>query len=133
MRVAIVLRKVDRELVKVYHASRSPCPIGRAANILGDRWILLILREAYLGADRFEIFMDRLSISRAALSSRLVMLVDAGLMDRDPPDAKRASYVLTQAGRDLKPGFLAIAQWSTDYLFEGDERPRDWLTGGPAD
>ncbi len=77
--------------------------------------------------------MDRLSISRAALSSRLVMMIDAGLMRRDPPEAKRASYALTEAGRDLQASFLTIAQWSAKHLFEGGDRPRDWQKGGSAD
>ena len=111
--------------MKQYEPSRSPCPIGRASRILGDRWVLLILREAFLGADRFEVFMERLPISRAALSSRLTMLLDAGLLERDPPDAKRASYRLTLAGSELQPLYQEMAHWSTRHLFEG-AAPRDW-------
>ena len=60
--------------MKTYQPSRSPCPIGRASRVLGDRWVLLILREGFLGAERFEEFVERLGINRAALSSRLAIL-----------------------------------------------------------
>jgi DNA-binding HxlR family transcriptional regulator len=111
--------------MKQYEPSRSPCPIGRASRILGDRWVLLILREAFLGADRFEAFMERLPISRAALTSRLAMLLDAGLLERDPPDAKRASYRLTDAGSALQPLYQEMARWGATHLF-GDVTPREW-------
>lgn len=112
-------------VMKQYEPSRSPCPIGRASRILGDRWVLLILREAFLGADRFEVFIERLPISRAALTSRLAMLIDAGLMQRHPPDAKRASYRLTTAGNELQPLYQEIARWSARHLFDG-AAPGDW-------
>lgn len=115
--------------MKQFQPSRSPCPIGRASRILGDRWVLLILREAFLGEARFEGFMQRLPINRAALTSRLAMLVEAGLLERDPPDTKRASYRLTAAGRGLIPVYREIGRWSGAHLFGGDT-PRDWPTGG---
>lgn len=114
--------------MKSYEASQSPCPIGRASRILGDRWVILILREAFLGITRFEEFMTRLPISRAALSSRLTMMGDAGLLVRDPPDAKRAAYRLTDKGLALRATYRAINAWSTEYLFDADEKPRAWGT-----
>lgn len=115
--------------MKQFQLSRSPCPIGRASRILGDRWVLLILREAFLGETRFEGFMGRLPISRAALSSRLAMMVEAGLLRRDPPEAKRACYRLTEAGRDLVPLFEEMGRWSGRHLFDG-EPARQWPGGG---
>ncbi|WP_209348988.1 helix-turn-helix domain-containing protein [Pontixanthobacter sp. CEM42] len=112
--------------MKRYEASRSPCPIGRASRILGDRWVLLILREAFLGVSQFEEFKNRLPISRATLSSRLALMIEAGLLLRDPPDAKRACYQLTEAGHALQPAYSAISDWSAEHLFGGDEKPRDW-------
>lgn len=105
-----------------YVASRSPCPIGRVSRVLGDRWIILILREAFLGVERFDDFMQRLDISRATLSDRLAWMVDAGLFDRNPPDARRARYTLTEAGQALAPTFTALRAW-------GDK----WLPGPPSD
>lgn len=109
-----------------YEPSRSPCPIGRASRLLGDRWIILILREMFLGCVAFDGFMERLPISRAALSSRLTMLLDAGLAERDPPDAKRARYILTPAGIALQPVYEAMGKWSTQHLFEAGEIPPLW-------
>src|SRR3546814_20424233 len=93
--------------MKDYTPSRSPCPVGRASRLLGDRWVLLILREAFLGIDRFEDFMSRLDISRAALTSRLGWMVAPGVHERVPPPAKRAGYRLAQAGAALGQPFDA--------------------------
>ena len=106
-----------------YSASRSPCPIGRASRVLGDRWALLVLREAFLGVDRFDTFIERLPISRAALTSRLQMLVHAGIMERQPPTGKRATYRLTKAGEDLFPTLTALRQWADRWLFEEGHKP----------
>jgi DNA-binding HxlR family transcriptional regulator len=102
--------------MSTYKPSRSPCPIGRASPILGDRWALLILREAFLGVDRFEDFLERLPISRAMLTDRLRLLVAAGVMQRDPPAAKRALYRLTEAGQGLGPTLMAIKAWGDRWL-----------------
>jgi DNA-binding HxlR family transcriptional regulator len=105
--------------MKNYIPSRSPCPVGRASRLLGDRWVLLILREAFLGVERFEDFVTRLDISRAALTSRLGWMVDAGVMERVPPDARRAAYRLTDAGRALAPTYTAIKAWGEEWLPQG--------------
>lgn len=105
--------------MKDYIASRSPCAVGRASRLLGDRWVLLILREAFLGFDRFEDFIDRLDISRAALTSRLGWMVAAGVMERVPPDGKRAAYRLTDAGQALRPTYDAIKTWGDEWLPRG--------------
>ncbi len=112
--------------MKTYRPSRSPCPIGRASRVLGDRWVMMVLREAFLGADRFEQFIDRLGINRAALTSRLTMLQDAGLMRRDPPEGKRARYELTDSARALVPMFSEMAKWGSQHLFDDGEQRGGW-------
>jgi DNA-binding HxlR family transcriptional regulator len=102
--------------MKQYVASRSPCPVGRASRLLGDRWVLLILREAFLGVERFDDFVDRLDISRAALTSRLKWMIDAGVMERIPPEGRRAVYRLTEAGLALRPAYEAIRAWGDQWL-----------------
>lgn len=119
--------------MKTYRASRSPCPIGRAARVLGDRWVIMILREAFLGADRFEQFVERTGINRAALTSRLEILQEAGLMRRDPPEGKRARYVLTDAGMALVPVYKAMADWGSEHLFEEGEAKGKWPETAQAD
>ncbi len=112
--------------MKTYLPSRAPCPVGRAARLLGDRWVLLILRDAFLGAERFEEFIERLGINRAALTSRLAILQEAGLLRRDPPEGKRARYILTDTARALVPTFTELAGWSSAHLFADGERPDRW-------
>jgi len=112
--------------MKSYRPSRSPCPIGRAARLLGDRWVLLILREAFLGADRFEQFVERLGINRAALTSRLAILQEAGLVEREPREGKRARYVLTDSAQALVPLYREMAEWGSEYLFADGETRGPW-------
>ncbi|MES2057818.1 MAG: helix-turn-helix domain-containing protein [Pseudomonadota bacterium] len=111
---------IDIGDMKSFTPSRSPCPIGRASRIVGDRWALLILREAFLGAERFEQFLDRLDISRAALTSRLGILVAAGIFERVPPEGKRAVYRLTEAGQALRPTIEALRAWGDAWLFSAE-------------
>lgn len=87
---------------------------------------MLILREAFLGAQRFEDFMARLPISRAALTSRLAILREAGLLMRDPPEGRRAIYRLTESGKALEPAFAELAKWSGEHLFAEGELRRMW-------
>ncbi|MBO9697079.1 MAG: helix-turn-helix transcriptional regulator [Sphingopyxis sp.] len=113
--------------MKDYVPSRSPCAVGRASRLLGDRWVLLILREAFLGIDRFEDFLGRLDISRAALTSRLGWMVEAGVLERIPPEGKRALYRLTASGQALRPTYDAIKAWGDEWL------PRGTKENGPGD
>jgi len=117
--------------MKTYQPSRSRCPIGRAARVLGDRWVLLILREAFRGASRFEEFVERLGINRAALTSRLAIMQEAGLMRREPPEGRRASYILTDSGRALVPLYWEMAKWGSEHLFSEDEAHEEWASQFP--
>src|SRR5438876_11303136 len=84
--------------------------VGRARALVGARWPLLILREAFFGVRRFGQLARNLNIPRPTLSSRLRMLVDAGLLERVPyaSEPDRHEYRLTQAGRDLFPAIVAL-------------------------
>ncbi len=88
--------------------------------------MLLILREAFLGADRFEQFVERLGINRAALTSRLTILQEAGLVERDPPAGKRARYVLTDSAHALVPLYREMAAWGSEHLFKEGEARGQW-------
>jgi DNA-binding HxlR family transcriptional regulator len=91
-----------------------PCPIGRASSLLGDRWILLIVRDASTGVTRFDEFREHLGIADNILSVRLRRLVDAGVLVKVPyrDDRRtRQEYRLTQAGADLWPVLRAVAEW----------------------
>src|SRR2546422_4519099 len=92
--------------------------VGRALALVGERWTLLILREAFFGVRRFGQLARNLDIPRPTLSSRLRSLVDAGLLERvryaRNPD--RHEYRLTDAGRDLFPAIVALMRWGDTHL-----------------
>jgi DNA-binding HxlR family transcriptional regulator len=97
------------------------CSVARPAAILGDRWTLMILRQAFNGVKRFEDFQGTLEISRSLLSERLGRLVDAGVLRREPYKDEvrtRDRYRLTEMGLDLYPVLMALREWGDRYLAE---------------
>ena len=99
--------------------------VTRALTLVGERWSLLILREAFFGVRRYGEFVRNLSIPRPTLSARLKTLVDAGVLERvryaSEPD--RHEYRLTQAGRDLFPAVVILMRWGDTYLAGPDGPP----------
>jgi len=89
------------------------CSLAQALEVVGERWTLLILRDAFFGIRRFEEFQRRLGIARNILSARLTRLVDAGILERHAVSAggKWAEYRLTEKGLALQPALLALTQW----------------------
>jgi DNA-binding HxlR family transcriptional regulator len=103
---------------------RSDCPIARSLDVLGDKWTLLIIREALSGTTRFMDFSRALPrLARTILSARLQRLVDFGVIETIPvsPTSLYHEYVLTEMGRQLFPVVTALRQWGGDYLFEPSE------------
>ena len=101
------------------------CSIARALGVLGDRWTLLIMREAFSGVRRFDDFRQHLGVARNVLTERLQRLVDAGVLERrayqdNPP---RHEYRLTEAGRDLNGVLLALMGWGDRWLTDGSGPP----------
>ena len=97
------------------------CSIARPASLLGDRWTLVILRQAFSGIKRYEDFQATLGISRSLLSDRLGKLVAAGILRREPyKDAirTRERYRLTEMGLDLYPVLMALREWGDRYMAE---------------
>src|SRR5262245_57456688 len=96
------------------------CSMARAMEVVGDRWSILILREAYYGVKRFDEFEYYVGIAPNILSSRLKKFVDAGMMKRVrlAEHAGRYEYVLTEKGRDFFPAYLALKKWGDDWLAE---------------
>ncbi|MFG1707809.1 winged helix-turn-helix transcriptional regulator [Nonomuraea sp. M3C6] len=95
-----------------------PCPIGRAVGVLGERWTLLILRNANLGMTRFDAFRAELGIADNILANRLARLVEAGLLVRVPyrdGGRTRQEYRLTAAGADVLPVLRALAVWGQEH------------------
>lgn len=90
-----------------------PCSIARSVAVIGDRWTLMILRDAFLGVRRFEAFQTRLGISRTIIAERLKLLVDEGVLTKIPYQDRpvRHEYRLTPKGLDLYPVVMAIVHW----------------------
>lgn len=100
------------------------CSIARTLSVVGDRWSLLILRNAFLGTRRFDAFQAQLEITRHRLSDRLAKLVDAGVFAREQYQDKppRYEYRLTQKGKDLYGVIVTLAEWG-DRWMAGPEGP----------
>lgn len=95
------------------------CPMERALDVLKARSAVLVLREAFYGATRFEEFSARTGLSEATAAGRLRELVGAGLLDkrpyREPGQRRRDEYVLTEAGSELMPALFALLQWANRH------------------
>jgi DNA-binding HxlR family transcriptional regulator len=95
------------------------CPMERALAALTTRTAMLVLREAFYGATRFEQFTARTALTDGTTSARLRDLVVAGILDRRPyqeeGQRRRHEYVLTAAGQDLMPVLLALLQWANRH------------------
>ena len=100
------------------------CSIARALEIVGERWTLLIIRDAFLGLRRFDQFHESLGIARNVLTDRLNRLVEEGILDRvrysERPE--RYEYRLTAKGRDLAVTLAGLRQWGDKYLSEQPPR-----------
>jgi len=97
--------------------SCGPCPIGRGLARVGDVWSMLILRDAALGATRFDQFRAGLGVAPNILSRRLKALTEDGLLEKRryserPP---RDEYVLTAAGRDFLPVLQLLGEWARKH------------------
>jgi DNA-binding HxlR family transcriptional regulator len=101
------------------------CPAARALDEIGDWWTLLIVREAFYGADTFSEFQARLGVAKNVLTDRLNALVDHAIFERvqTRPDVERYTYRLTPKGRDLLPVLVALMQWGDRWVFGEEARP----------
>src|ERR671929_524192 len=96
-----------------------PCSIARSMAVLGERWTLVILREAFMRARRFEDYQQGTGIARNILTDRLNKLVEHGILERRPyaehPGRTLYEYRLTDKGLDLYPVLVALMQWGDRY------------------
>ena len=94
------------------------CSVARALEIVGERWTILILRDAFLGVRRFDDFHRSLGVARNVLNNRLQRLVEAGILERRryQERPRRHEYRLTEMGRDLWPAIVALMHWGDRHL-----------------
>jgi DNA-binding HxlR family transcriptional regulator len=99
------------------------CPVARAVDLVGDRWSMLIVRDALDGIRRFGDFQRNLGVARNILSARLSALVEDGLLAIQPASDGSAyqEYVLTPKGESLFPAIVALRQWGERHLFAAGE------------
>ncbi|MFJ7004479.1 winged helix-turn-helix transcriptional regulator [Streptomyces albidoflavus] len=98
------------------------CPVARTLDLVGDRWSLLVVRDAMDGARSFTEFQRRTGIARNILSDRLRKLHAHGLLTQQTaPTGRRLEYVLTDRGRDLFPVLLTLRQWGERHAFDPGE------------
>jgi DNA-binding HxlR family transcriptional regulator len=94
------------------------CSVAQALSVIGDRWTMLILREAFMRVRRFEDFQARTGAPRPVLADRLKTLVDNGVLERrlysEHPD--RFEYRLTEKGRDLYPVVVSLLRWGDRWM-----------------
>jgi DNA-binding HxlR family transcriptional regulator len=100
------------------------CSIARSLELVGERWTILILRDAFLGLRRFDEFQESLGVARNVLTERLNRLVSEGILERRPYSQRplRFDYTLTSRGRDLAVPVLALMQWGDRHLSEQPPR-----------
>ena len=114
-----------------------PCPVARSLEHVGEWWSILILRDAFKGATRFDQFEKSLGIAPNMLTRRLGALVESGLLERrlyseKPP---RYEYVLTERGKDFRPVLWALVAWGNKHFQPEGETMIvvDTETGEPAE
>lgn len=98
------------------------CSIARALEVVGERWSLLVVRDAFFGVRRFSDFTRHLGIPRAVLADRLDRLVEEGVLERVPGPGRRTEYALTPKGVELWPVLRALAAWGDEHY--GPAGPR---------
>lgn len=112
------------------------CPVARTVDLVGDRWSLLILRDAVGGTRSFTDFQRGLGVAKNILTDRLRRLVDHGILRRQTaPSGKRQEYALTGSGEQLFTVIVALRQWGEAHAFDTGE-PHSVLvddeTGAPV-
>ncbi|PWC13179.1 transcriptional regulator [Brenneria roseae subsp. americana] len=110
-------------MVKRKSMKEDACPVARSLDVIGDRWSLLIIRDAFDDRRRFSDFQRSLRIARNILTDRLRMLVEEDILTVQPASDGSAyqEYVLTPKGEQLFPLVVALRQWGERHLFSPGE------------
>lgn len=102
------------------------CSLARALEIVGERWTLLIVRDAFFGVRRFVDFAAHLNLPRAVLTDRLASLTSAGVLARVPGRGRRQEYELTERGVALWPVIRSLMEWGDDNFAPQGPRRVFW-------
>jgi DNA-binding HxlR family transcriptional regulator len=100
------------------------CPVARSLEVIGERWTLLIIRDAFYGVVRFTDFREHLGIPPAVLAERLRLLVEHEIMTTSVGSRGRDEYTLAPKGELLWPVVWSMMNWGNEYYVEpGLRRP----------
>ncbi|MES3025265.1 MAG: helix-turn-helix domain-containing protein [Pseudomonadota bacterium] len=101
------------------------CSIARTLELIGEWWTVLILRDLFMGFDRFDEIQRDLGLASNVLSARLRRLLEHGIVERqaDPADGRVLRYSLTEQGRELYPILLALTAWGDKWRAPGGKVP----------
>lgn len=108
---------------------KQTCSVARALSVVGERWTMLILRDAFLGTRRFDQFQKNLGITRHRLAERLTKLVDQGVLVKVPYHERpvRYEYRLTRKGLGLYPVLMSLSRWGDDWMDRGEGAPLEYV------
>ncbi|AVH48597.1 MULTISPECIES: helix-turn-helix domain-containing protein [Acinetobacter] len=106
-----------------------PCSIARTLSVIGDRWTMLIIRNAFMGMRRFDDFQQHLGVTRHVLSDRLKRLVEHEILVKVPyvERQERFEYKLTEKGLELYPLMLSMANWADKWMDQGLGKPVEYI------
>ncbi len=105
------------------------CSVARTLSVVGERWTLLILRDAFFGTRRFDKFQHNLGITRHRLSERLGKLVEQGVLVKVPYNEKplRHEYRLPRKGLGLYPVLMSLTRWGDEWMDAGEGAPLEYV------
>jgi DNA-binding HxlR family transcriptional regulator len=105
------------------------CSVARALSVVGERWTMLIMRDAFLGTRRFDQFQSNLGITRHRLSERLGKLVEQGVLVKVPYNERplRYEYRLTRKGLGLYPVLMSLSRWGDEWMDKGEGAPLEYI------
>jgi DNA-binding HxlR family transcriptional regulator len=107
--------------------STDNCTVGRTMEVLGERWTMVVLREVFNGVRRFDDMRRHSGIPRQVLTDRLALLVEAGILRREPyrepGQRERHEYRPTDKGFDLYPVLVALNDWGSRHYADPEGSP----------
>jgi len=114
---------MGKEQIQAY--SRDICPVVKSIQELGDKWILLILRECFFGVKKFDDFQSNLNISRSVLTKKLSQMLENNLLEKSEYQKNnqrvRNEYLLTEKGKELLPLVASLIDWGNKYKVENGQ------------
>ena len=106
--------------------NRDLCPVMKTISVVGDKWVMRILRESFLGCKKFDDFQENLSVSKSVLSRKLQRMIETDLLYKKsykiPGERRRDEYRLTGMGWDLIKVVLAMMEWGNEHLVDSGKR-----------